>query len=60
MKRYILCVGIVLSILLSCTDEEMQKQGWVGDQEVWTTLKFGHTNFDKIDISTREIGRAHV
>lgn len=53
MKRYILYIGILLYTLMSCADEDFGKQGRVSGQEVWTTLKFGHTDFDKIDISTR-------
>lgn len=53
MKRYILYIGILLCTLLSCTDEDWEKQGGVSDKEVWTALKFGHTDFEQIDISTR-------
>lgn len=53
MKRYIFYIGVLLCTLMSCADEDLGKQGWVSDQEVWATLKFSHTDFDKIDISTR-------
>ena len=53
MKRYILYIGILLCTLMSCTDEDWVKDGWVSDREVWATLKFGHASFEKIDISTR-------
>lgn len=53
MKQYILYIGWLLCFLTACTDEELVKHGNVGDKEVWITLKFNHTSFDKIDISTR-------
>ena len=53
MKRYILYIGWLLCLLTGCTDKDLVKCGSVGDKEVWTTLKFGHTSFNKIDISTR-------
>lgn len=53
MKGYIFYLSVLLCTLMSCTDEDLGKHGWVSNKEVWTTVKFGHTDFDKIDISTR-------
>ena len=53
MKQYILYLGWLLCFLTACSDEELVKHGIMGDKEVWTTLKFNHTSFEKIDISTR-------
>ena len=53
MKRYIIYIGLMISIITACTDEEWTNAGSVGDKEVWATLKFGHQSFDKIDIETR-------
>lgn len=53
MKRYIFYIGWLLCLLMACTDEELMQEGTIGDKEVWATLKFGHTSFEKIDISTR-------
>lgn len=53
MKRYIIYIGLLISIITACTDEEWTNAGSVGDKEVWATLKFGHQSFDKVDIETR-------
>ena len=50
MKRYIIYIGLLISIITACTDEEWTNAGSVGDKEVWATLKFGHQRYDKVDI----------
>ncbi len=55
MKQWIHYIGGILLALLfaNCQDEKMVRTGSVGEKEVWTTLDFGHKDFDKIDIATR-------
>ncbi len=55
MKRMKLkYIIFLLSIIaMSCVDEDFDVRGTVGDNEVWATLKFGHGNFEKIEISSR-------
>lgn len=53
MKRYIIYIGLLISVIIGCTEEDFVKQGNVGDKEVWVTLNFGHQSFEKINIETR-------
>ncbi len=53
MKQYILYIGLLLGVLTSCAEEEWVWQGVTNSKDVWATLKFGHTAFEKIDIHTR-------
>ena len=53
MRRYILYIGLLLTMITSCTNSFVDVDSIVGEKEVWAKLRFGHCSFDKIDISTR-------
>jgi hypothetical protein len=52
-KIFLYIVLLLPSLLVSCVEEDLELPWHVGDKEVWATLDFGHSNFEKIDISTR-------
>ena len=55
MKRYLEYIIIcVLSLMASaCVDEDFDIRGSVGKNEVWAKLKFGHRNYEQIEINSR-------
>lgn len=54
MRRYIHIIVFLLSIAMTaCTNDLVDIDTAVGDNEVWAQLRFGHSNFDRIDVSTR-------
>ena len=53
MRRYILFIVLLLSMLTACTDDYSLDATTSNGKEVWAHLRFGHSSFDKIDIQTR-------
>lgn len=54
MRRYIVYViGLLSMMITACTNEFTDNDAVSGNQEVWAQLHFGHSSFDKIDITTR-------
>ena len=51
---YLYIIVFLLSITLTaCEEEDFGADGKVGDNEAWATLNFGHTDFDKVDVTSR-------
>ncbi len=53
MKRLITYLLSATLLLGGCVNDPELDQRPTGEGEVWATLDFGHSNFDKIDITTR-------
>ncbi len=54
MRRYTLyIIGLLSMVITACTDALVEYDSAVGEKEVWAQLKFGHSNFEAIDITTR-------
>lgn len=56
MREILLYIAASFLILLaSCDikDDFLSQDGWVGTDEVWAKLHFGHRNYEQVDISTR-------
>ena len=56
MRKILLYViASFLILLASCDikDDFLLQDGWVGTDEVWAKLHFGHRNYEQVDISTR-------
>lgn len=48
-----LYISVLLWALTACTADDLPRQGTVGEEEVWSTLRFGHRSFDEVDVQTR-------
>lgn len=53
MKQLRVYIIILFSILLGSCADDLELQNYVGEKEVWITLKFGHHNFEKINVESR-------
>ena len=54
MKRFIiLCLSTLGLLTAGCVKEPELDASPVGEGEVWATLDFGHTDFEKIQVTTR-------
>lgn len=56
MRRFILCLGLIVSILASgCTRDFDDRHISGGEGETWVTLDFGNRVYDQISITTRSV-----
>ena len=53
MKRLVFYIIIFFSVALGACTDDMEFQNKVGDKEVWATLKFGHHDFETVDVQSR-------
>lgn len=53
MKQLLLYIIIFFSVVLGACTDDLEFRYHVGDKEVWATLKFGHHDFDEIDVQSR-------
>lgn len=53
MKRLVFYIIIFFSVVLGACTDDMEFQNKVGDKEVWATLKFGHHDFETVDVQSR-------
>lgn len=50
---YYILLLLASFIMVSCVDEDIAVDGWVGEGEVCATLEFGHKSYEEVEISTR-------
>lgn len=56
MRNLLLYISTTLLLLLASCDKKddfLPQEGWVGTDEVWAKLDFGHRNYERVDITTR-------
>lgn len=53
MKQLLFNIIIISLVALGACSDDLDLRNKVGDKEVWAILKFGHHDFDKIDVQSR-------
>lgn len=62
---FIVGISILIAILTaSCSEDLIDTEGCIGDQKVFATIEFGHTNYNEVNVTTRSelglVAESHV